>query len=72
MRNIIMKSISAGPDQPPRYMGQEASVPKAEAALLVVGGYAEYAKIQPPETATVKTPENKVIAPPESRKGSKK
>jgi hypothetical protein len=66
-----MKTISSGPDHEPRHIGTKVTVSKAEAARLIVGGFAEYtgpekAVIQPKETAIVKPPEREVVAAPET------
>ena len=64
MREIIMKTISAGPDgvyQP----GSWRTLPRAEAAALVRGGFAFYATVDPEEVAVVIPDEIAVVEPEE-------
>ena len=48
MREIIMKTISAGPDGV-FHPGTRRMLPKREAAAMVKGGHAEYATVEPEE-----------------------
>jgi hypothetical protein len=65
MREIKMKTISAGPGGT-FLPGSLRTLPRHEAAALVMGGHAEYTTIEPPEKAVVNPPEAEIVNPEET------
>jgi hypothetical protein len=60
MREIKMKTLSAGPGGT-FLPGSLRTLPRHEAAALVLGGHAEYTTIEPPEKAVILQPENEIV-----------
>lgn len=71
MREIKMKSISAGPEGV-FHLSQFRTLPKHEAAALVLGGHAEYTAAEPPEKAVIAPEEAAVIEAPEEAEAEEK
>ena len=61
MREIVMKTISAGPGGV-FHPGTRRTLPRHEAAVLVLGGYAEFATVEPEQVEIVEPVE---VAEPE-------
>jgi hypothetical protein len=65
MREIIMKSISAGPDGI-FHPGTRRNLSDSEAAAHVKSGYAEYATVKPESVAVIVPDEIEIVEPEET------
>ena len=65
MREIRMKSLSAGPEGI-FHPGHTRTLLREEAATLVKAGHAEYTVVESPEKAVVKPPQMEVVEPDET------